>query len=342
MAGLTISTDAAPEAWDAFVDAHGEGTFFHRAGWARLAAQAFHHRAIPLAARRNGELVGVLPLVEVRSALFGHALISNAFCVGGGPLARDTAAREALLARAIDVTRERRADYLELRDCAVAGEGWHLRTDLYETFARSIAPGEDECLRQVPRKERAVLRKALGQPFDVTIGRDIDTFYRLYARTMRRHGTPALPRRYFALLVETFARDCDVLTVWRGSRPLSSVLSFYFRDRVMPYYTGSLTDAREMGANDLMYFRLMRHAAARGCRVFDFGRSRIGTGAHAFKKNWGFAPRPVAHAYYLAGRSTLPRISPANPRYAPLIAVWRRLPLPLATFLSRFVSGALA
>lgn len=342
MPDLTLTTDAAPDAWDAFVATQSEGTFFHRAGWAHVVSTAFNHRPILLAAQRNGDLVGVLPLVEVRSALFGRAMISNAFCVAGGPLAREAAAREALLARAVALARERRARYLELRDCAVTGEGWLTRTGLYETFARPIAPGEDECLRQIPRKQRAVLRKALGEPLAVTVGQDLDAFFPLYARTMRRHGTPALPRRYFALLIETFGRDCEVLTVWRGKQALSSVLSFYFRDRVLPYYTGSREDARAMGANDLMYWRLMRHATERGCSVFDFGRSRVGTGPHAFKTNWGFAPRPVAHAYYLVARSTLPTVTPANPRYAPLIALWRRLPLPLATFLSRFVSGALA
>jgi FemAB-related protein (PEP-CTERM system-associated) len=159
---------------------------------------------------------------------------------------------------------------------------------------------------------------------------------------MRNHGTPAFPRRYFESLTAIFGSDVDILTVWNGGKPLSAVLSFYFRDRVLPYYTGSADGARATGANDLMYWHLMRHAATRGCTAFDFGRSKVGTGAHAFKKNWGFEPRPITHLFYLCRRRSLPNVNPTNPRYAPLVAAWRHLPQPLATFLSRYVSGSLA
>jgi FemAB-related protein (PEP-CTERM system-associated) len=340
--GLDVRTDIDPDLWDSFVNAQENATFFHRAGWQRVAAGAFHHRIYPLGALREARLVGVLPLVEVKSRLFGHALISNAFCVSGGPLAVDEPAREVLLRRAVNLGRELGVDYIELRDTSHIESDWTPQTGLYEGFERAIASSEDECLRQIPRKQRAVLRKALGQGFSVTIDQDVGAFFAVYARTMRNHGTPAFPRRYFESLTAVFGSDVDILTVWDGGKPLSAVLSFYFRDRVLPYYTGSANGARATGANDLMYWHLMRHAAARGCTTFDFGRSKVGTGAHAFKRNWGFEPRPITHWFYLCRCRSLPNVNPTNPRLAPLIAVWRQLPLPLATFLSRYVSGSLA
>jgi FemAB-related protein (PEP-CTERM system-associated) len=119
------------------------------------------------------------------------------------------------------------------------------------------------------------------------------------------------------------------------------VLSYYFRDRVLPYYTGGAEEARATGANDMMYWSLMRRAAGRGCAVFDFGRSKLGTGPYNFKRNWGFEPRPIVHQYYLARAQELPNVNPTNPRYRLFIEAWRRLPLPLANAISPFLSRSL-
>ena len=114
-------------------------------------------------------------------------------------------------------------------------------------------------------------------------------------------------------------------------------MSFYFRDRVMPYYTGSRPEARAYGANDLMYWHVMRRAVERGCKFFDFGRSKVGTGPFHFKKNWGFEPRPVTHQYYLGEGQRVPQVNPTNPKYQALVTLWRSLPLPVANALGPHV-----
>jgi FemAB-related protein (PEP-CTERM system-associated) len=187
-----------------------------------------------------------------------------------------------------------------------------------------------------------VVRKALEQGFQIAIERRTDAFFHLYALTVRDHGTPVPPRRFFQALLDIFGEDCEILTVRKDGRPIASVLSFFYRDRVLPYYTGSVPEARRIGGNDMMYWALMRRAVARGCSIFDFGRSKLGTGPYSFKSNWGFTPRPIAHQYLLLGRDTLPNLNPTNPRYAKLIALWRRLPLPVANWISPFISRNLA
>ena len=123
---------------------------------------------------------------------------------------------------------------------------------------------------------------------------------------------------------------------------MSSVLSYYFRGRVLPYYTGSMHEARTLGSNDLMYWKLMRRAAGHGCAVFDFGRSKRGTGPFSFKRNWGFEPRAVAHHYRLIRSRGLPNVNPTNPKYRTMIEAWRRLPLPVANAISPLFSRSLA
>lgn len=327
--------------WDDFVRAHPAGAFFHLSAWQGVARRVFGHATYPLTVRRRGALSAVLPLVELRSRLFGHALIANAFCVGGGPLAADRGSLEEILEDAEALGRELGVDYIELRDTPQAGPKWQARDDLYAGFEGPIAADEEDNLKQIPRKQRAVVRKALQRGFMVTLDPTPDDFFPLYARTMRDHGTPALPRRFFDQLLATFGADCEVLTVRQGDRPISSVLSYFYQGRVLPYYTGSHPDARSTGSNDLMYWALMRRAVERGCRVFDFGRSKLGTGPYDFKRNWGFEPRPITHHYRLLKGEALPNVNPTNPRYAAFIQIWRQLPMPIANGISPLLSRSL-
>lgn len=337
MLELSSLTPAVCGRWDVFVSKHPSGTVFHLAAWSDVVMRAYGHKPHFIVATGGGEVKGILPLVEIKSRIFGNALISNAFCVAGGPLAVDEPTRIALLDAAARIGRAAGVAYVELRDTAGA-QGWTAKDDLYAGFEREMDADEAKNLLQIPRKQRAVVRKAIDGSFRVTTDKDLDTFFALFSRTVRDHGTPVFPKVFFRAILESFPDNADILTIWQDDRPLSSVLSYYFRDRVYPYYTGSDLAARNAGTNDLMYWKLMRHAVARGCKVFDFGRSKVATGPYSFKKNWGFEPRPIAHQYLLLKRDTLPNVSPANPRYATMIELWRRLPLPLANFLSPFIS----
>jgi FemAB-related protein (PEP-CTERM system-associated) len=339
---LLPDTDAAAAEWDEFVTARPDSSFFHLSGWRRVVKRAYGHDCPYLVSRSNGGLSGVLPLTEIKSRLFGHFLIGNGFTVGGGPLYTDETGLNDLLAQAAELGRARGVDYVELRDCAAAPTPWQTRGDLYAGFEGPIPKDEAENLKQIPRKQRAVVRKALEEGFQIAIERRTDIFFHLYALTVRDHGTPVPPRRFFQALLDVFGEDCEILAVRKDGRPVASVLSFYYRDRVLPYYTGSVPQARRIGGNDMMYWALMRRAVARGCSIFDFGRSKLGTGPYSFKSNWGFTPRPIAHQYLLLGRDTLPNLNPTNPRYAKLIALWRRLPLPVANWISPFISRNLA
>jgi FemAB-related protein (PEP-CTERM system-associated) len=245
-------------------------------------------------------------------------LVSSAFAVGGGVLGEGA---DALADAAWDIARERGIPSVELRGGPVPA-GWQRREGLYFGFARELPQGEEAILKAVPRKQRAEVRRALGFGLDVEIGRDLDTHYRVYAESVRNLGTPVFPRALFEAALDGL--DADIVTIrGAGGKPLASVLSFYFNGIVYPYWGGGTREARAARANELMYFALMRHAAARGCTRFDFGRSKAGTGAFAFKKNWGFEPRPLVYAVRGAGRET----NPLSPRYRVQVALWKKLPL---------------
>lgn len=328
-------------AWDAFVFAHPEATFFHRAAWRHVIERSFGHRTYYFCAERGGAIVGILPLVHVRSRLFGDSLVSTPFCVYGGPLAVDEVARAVLDARAETLARDLSVGALVYRSRAQSRPDWAQQDQTYATFRKTLDPDPERNLLAIPRKQRAVVRQAIKYGLESRIEPTPDAQFDLYALSLRNLGTPGFSRRYFRELCDAFGADCESLVVYHRGRAVSGVLSFYFREEVLPYYGGGAPVARALGAADYMYWDVMRRAALRGLRVFDFGRSKVGTGAYAFKKNWGFVPQPLVYEYYLPRGGAIPEINPLNPKYQLFIALWKRLPLLLANALGPRLSRSL-
>ena len=330
---------AMEAAWDSFVLAHPQGTFFHRSAWRRVIARAFGHATHYMLAERDGAVVGVLPMARVRTLLFGDALISVPFCVNGGPLAVDAEAFAALVAHAEGVMRQAGVPVLEFRFLHAPPEAWldpadwPAKSDLYVNFRRPISGDDDANMKAIPRKQRAMVRKGIGLGLASEIDRDAGRLHGIYAESVRNLGTPVFSKRYFDILMAAFGDDIDIVTILDGTTPIASVMNFYFRDEVLPYYGGGIRAARDRYGNDFMYWEVMRRAAARGFRLFDFGRSKTGTGAFSFKKNWGFEPAPLAYRFRLAAGASIPDINPLNPKFRLFIAAWKRLPIPLANMI---------
>lgn len=329
--------DHAPVA--EFVRAHSDATPFHLPAWGESVAAACGQRAhVLLAEHGDGTLAGVLPLTEMRSPLFGRALVSTGFAVDGGILG-DASVVAPLASAARTLATALDCPSIELRGGAHPSN-WAVDGDSYLGFARDLAATDEAELLAIPRKQRAEVRKALANDLTVVIGRDaaaLRDHYRIYAESVRNLGTPVFPR---ALFREVVARmDADVLTVRHNGEPVASVLSLYWRGTVYPYWGGGTEAARGLRANDRMYFALMAHARARACTRFDFGRSKVGTGAAAFKKNWGFEGRPLSYASWSEGERR--EVNPLNPKYALMVRSWQKLPLPLANLIGPWISRGL-
>lgn len=327
-------------AWDAFVEAHPQATFFHRAGWKTVLERAFRHRAHFLCAWRGGVIVGVLPLGRVRSRLFGDALISTPFCVYGGVVALDEAVAGRLEDAACALAERLGVDHLELRNLRRRCPDWPCK-DLYVTFRKAIDPDPEVNLAAVPRKQRAMIRKGIKAGLEGRIDAEPDTVYDIYAESVRNLGTPVFARRYFHVLKEVFGTDCEALTVTHAGQPVAGVLSFYFRDEVIPYYGGGTGQARALAGNDFLYWELMRRACERGCRMFDFGRSKNEVGSYRFKKHWGFEPQPLFYEVHLVRAREIPDVNPLNPKYRLFIEAWKRLPLGVSRRLGPLIARSL-
>jgi FemAB-related protein (PEP-CTERM system-associated) len=326
--------DASRPAWDAFVISCHDATFFHRAGWKRVIERSFGHRTYYLYAEKDGRIEGVLPLVHIKAPALGSSLSSLAFCVYGGPAAESPEVRTALDQAARALADRLDVDHLEYRHIrSQAYPGAVEKADLYVTFRKPIEAEVEKNLLAIPRKQRAMVRKAQKLGLQAEIDQDCGRLFAVYSESVRNLGTPVFSRRYFEELKREFAEDCEILIVTNNGNPVSGVMSFYFRDEVLPYYGGGTERARELAANDFMYWEVMRRACERGCRSFDFGRSKRATGAFDFKKNWGFSAESLCYQYVMRRGTKPPDVNPLNPKFRLFVETWKHLPLSVANFI---------
>ncbi len=327
--------------WDHFVQANTDATFFHQAGWQQVIERAFGHKTYFLYVENEGKITGILPLVHIKSLFFGNTLVSIAPCVYGGIVASDEQSYLMLDKEACRLAEELGVDCIEMRNRVQKNPERPYKA-LYVSFRKTLDADVEKNFLAIPRKQRAMVRKGIEAGLTCVIDSDIDRIYRAYSESVRNLGTPVFSKKYFQTLKDVFADQCEVLTVEHNGQLIASVMSFYFKDEILPYYGGGTDLARELKGNDFMYWEVMRRAVEKGVKIFDYGRSKIGTGSYSFKKNWGFTPEPIFYEFYLVKSSSVPDINPLNPKYQFFIAAWKRLPLAVSQWVGPWLSKDLS
>ncbi|WP_210394973.1 FemAB family XrtA/PEP-CTERM system-associated protein [Motiliproteus sediminis] len=323
--------------WDAYVKHAPDATFFHLSGWLRAIETSTPHRNHSLIAERGGQICGILPLVHTRSLLFGSALISTPFCVYGGVVADDEEAKQALLQEACTLAESLQVSYLELRHRQPQTADWPSKS-VHSTFRRALDADDDANMLAMKRKQRAVVRQAIKNGHHARFDEQLDDFYRIYSTSVRNLGTPVFSRKFFAALHSEFGDSSEIVTITHEDTPVSSLMSFYFRDEVLPYYGGGLPESRGLKSMDFMYWEQMCRAVANGHRLYDFGRSKNDSGPYHYKRHWGFEPQPLCYEYYLVKADSVPNLSPNNPKYRYFINAWKKLPLAVSQRLGPYLS----
>jgi len=324
--------------WDAYVLTTQQGSLFHTIAWKKVLEGTFSYGSIFLAAYDEGRICGILPLFVVPKPLKGHVMVSVPFGVYGGVVAERPEAIQALLNAGKNVAIEKGSDSLEFRQIEKIDESLPTK-DLYCTFVREIFDGEEKNMAAIPRKQRRMIRQGIGHGLESKIGGPecLKDFYFVYTSSLRNLGTPAFPFRYFEHLFQELGEQCKILSVTYEGKVVAAVLTFFYQEQVMPYYGGGLPEYQKYAIYDFMYWELMRYGWEHGYRVFDFGRSKQETGPFHFKRHWGFEPQALPYQYFLPKGGSIPNVNPLNPRIQPLIALWKRLPLPLANQLGPFL-----
>jgi len=315
--------------WDAYVHSHPDGTIFHTQAWRQAVESVFGHRPVYLSAYRGARLIGVLPMFFVESRFVGRVLISVPYAVGGGILADDApttqalfeSARQAALCRAccgIDFRSERAViDELPVADHHVG-------------FKRALPDRVEDVLVSLPRKARAAARNA-RRKYGLSISYSdqfLPLVWKLYTNSMRRLASPNYPYPFFKQLVNLTPDAHWVSLVRHDGRPIAGLVTFLFRDTVLPYFVGLSDAARHCGAANFLYLATMERAVAKGYRYFDFGRSRKDNrGSYDFKRFQGFQPSPLGYQSYTVPGQRSPALSPSDARWSMARRIWPRLPL---------------
>ena len=331
---IKLYTPTWQSRWDDFVALSSAGTFFHTTAWKSVIEKVFAYTPWYFLAELDGEIKGILPLFLVKKPLRGQVLISIPFGVYGGICADSTEVAEQLRRKGESLSHELHVDFLELRHVDAGGLDLPIK-ELYFTFSREIYDGEEKNMMAIPRKQRRMIRQGINHELKSKIGGKefLKDFFHIYSASLRNLGTPAFPYRYFEVLLDELGEQCKILTVWHQNQMAAAVMTFCYQDHLLPYYGGGLPQFLRYAVYDFMYWELMRYGWEHGYKVFDFGRSKQGTGAYDFKRHWGFEPKPLQYQYYLPNGGTMPNVSPTNPKIQPFISLWKKLPLSIANLI---------
>lgn len=329
-----VSSADDGQRWDRFVAIHPEATNYHRWNWRHVIERAFRWPVFYLLAEEAGEIRGVLPLAWQKSRLFGNFLTSLPFLNAGGALASDASTEQRLIDEATALAERLGARHLELRYRGRAPEGMPAKANKI-TLVRPVEPDEEKMFAALPHKVRTDLRKAMKNDFQWEFGGAalLDAFYPIFARNMRDLGTPVYGRDFFAEMLRAFPEDAHVVVIRHRGRPVAGSFLTGFRGVLEAGWSASDYAYLAMKPNMFLYWRILCFAGQRGYRLFDFGRSSIGSGTHRFKKQWGTEEIPLRWVYWLRSGGDLPEMNPENPKYRLAIRVWRRLPVGLARIL---------
>jgi FemAB-related protein (PEP-CTERM system-associated) len=327
-------TEQDAKRWGEFVDRHPESSNYHRWGWKSVIEKSFDWPTYYLMAEEQGQIQGILPLVWQKSWMFGSFLTSLPFLNSGGVLAECPEIRGALVKEAISITKRVGARHLELRHRHHSELGLLTRTNKVAVVLE-VEPDEAKMLKSFRHEVRTKIRKASksGLATDICGAQALNEFYVVFAQNMRDLGTPVYSRTFFREILATFPSDIYICVVRFNNQPVAASFLTGFRDTLETLWGSSLRRYLPLAPNMLMYWRMLRLAADKGYRTFDFGRSSVGSGPHRFKLQWSTQEVPLYWHYWLSKGDHLPELNPDNPKYRMAIWLWQKLPVAITKWI---------
>jgi FemAB-related protein (PEP-CTERM system-associated) len=336
-------TDADANAWDAFLRESPGASFYHLFAWKGINERSFGHRCFYLAATQDDRIIGILPLVYIKSLIFGKILCSMPFVNFGGPCVHEEETERALLREAEAIVHRNRADYLEIRGTKRSVIA--LPTSEHKvSMTVALQSDADNLWTAFDTKHRREIRHAYKQGLHVKHGgaEHLDVFYEILSESWKSLGTPLYDKSYFRGVIDTFPDSVRIFIAYHGDMPISAAMNGYHAKGVEGMWLGTRSGDRRLNPGYVLYWEMIKHACESGFETFHLGRSTVQSGGEFFKKKWNAYPTQLYWQYILGKEKEIPHLNVDNPKYRIAIEAWKWMPRSITQTLGPFLARSIA
>jgi len=314
---------------DHYIAQTGSSSLYHDYRWSEVIEKSFGHTCYYLLCEDDdGSIGGILPLVHMKSLMFGNQLVSMPYFNYGGVCADNEAKRDRMIERAIALLEDLNGSHMELRQEDPLNNGFPSKTS--KVSMRLNLPGSpDDLWKTFSSKLRSQIKRPIKEGMVARFGRfeELDNFYEVFSICMRNLGTPVYHERFFRNILETFPVNTWICSVYHEGKAVASGFLAGFKNRLEIPWAATIKQYNPLSPNMLLYWASLEFACNKGFAVFDFGRSTRGEGTYKFKEQWGAVPSQLNWHYFVKNNGAIPDITPGNPKYKLAIELWKRLPV---------------
>ena len=326
--------------WDDYIKHHPQHSIYHTQTFLNTISRTFGHKLKLLVATDNtsNSIIGLVPLIEQKSPLFGHLWTSIPFVNYGGILADNPEIEKALLDQAQTFAFEAGVKQIEIRGLYQRPCDWRINTDKASMWLK-LPSDSDTLLKGFKAKLRSQIKKGYTEHVETRIGKAelLSDFYTIFSRNMRDLGTPVYSINLFKDILEALEANTYIVIVYFDGKPASCAFLIRSGTRMEIPWASTIRKYNQHNLNMVLYWEVLKFSCKEQCEVFDFGRSSIDASTYRFKKQWG--AKPVQHYWYSSSPDSQESagLNPNNPKYQLMINAWQRLPLWLANFIGPFI-----
>lgn len=330
--------EASDEArWDEYANRAG-ASIYHVSKWRHLIKKVFGHDSYYLYALDGDKIRGILPLINLKSRLFGNFLVSMPYFNYGGVVADNDETGSLLLTEAGRLQDSLNTTHVELRELDERDNDLPVRTDKV-TMLLELPSDPDELWKSIGAKRRAQVKRPIREGVEFVVGGKelLDDFYSVFSINMRDLGTPVYSKSLFASILEYFPDETFISMVRLNGEAVAAGFLIGWKGKLEIPWASTLRKVNRIGVNMYLYWNILKTSIEKGYKTFDFGRSSKDAGTLKFKKQWGAKETQLYWRYLMESGQTLPGLNPSNPKFKLAIAGWKRLPLPIANLLGPFI-----
>lgn len=332
------------EEYKYFIDACEDSLIDHTLGFKEIIENNFGYRSCYLLARKERDIVGVLPLFETKSILGGKRYISIPYSVASGFLVKDQRCIPFLLNTAKDMIKDD-CRYLEIR------QRKPINSDLQQSlvvhrevtnFYLSMDKSIDELWKSLPKSSvRWAVTKAEKNSVAVKAGNselELNVFYDLYLNTRKQRGIPAYPRQFFKDIISKFPIHSKIYISYKDNQPLAAIFILYHRQEMRYAFSGASSKKEHLMLQPyhILFWQAIKDGKEKGYKSFDLSSSTAtqdGGGIYDFKKKWSDSCENLYHYFYAFDKSLIP--SDLSNAHHFIRKVWKKLPKSIIQLISK-------